>query len=172
MGNQKQEEEDNRRETAIASTGSLQPNFKPVGVTPQQLSKFQELHRRRLQIKAKSKIHKKPKDQTKNFHAEYLNKLFLLIIDQAKRFCAKYMNSACSQESDSNTKVEDESVPNSKSHSENDNPFTLQDNDVVQLATKKRQKLHWGYVSNFHLRLILSINSFINRKAMSPGHSF
>ncbi|KAA3474590.1 protein FAM204A [Gossypium australe] len=126
MGNQKQEEdEDNRRETAIASTRSLQPNFKPVGVTPQQLSKFQELHRRRLQIKAKSKIHKKPKDQ-------------------AKRFCAKYMNSACSQESDSNTKVEDESVPNSKSHSEDDNPFTLQDNDVVQLATKKRQKLHWG----------------------------
>ncbi|MBA0859123.1 hypothetical protein Goshw_003534 [Gossypium schwendimanii] len=154
MGNQKQEEdEDNRRETAIASTRSLQPNFKPVGVTPQQLSKFQELHRRRLQIKAKSKIHKKPKDQ-------------------AQRFCAKYMNSACSQESDSNTKVEDESVPNSKSHSEDDNPFTLQDNDVVQLATKKRQKLHWGYVSNFHLRLILSINSFINRKAMSPGHSF
>lgn len=42
MGNQKREEyEDNRRETAIASTRSLQPNFKPVGVTPQQLSKFQ-----------------------------------------------------------------------------------------------------------------------------------
>lgn len=42
MGNQKQEEdEDNRRETAIASTRSLQPNFKPVGVTTQQLSKFQ-----------------------------------------------------------------------------------------------------------------------------------
>lgn len=82
------------------------------------------------------------------------------------------MNSACSQESDSNTKVEDESVPNSKSHSEDDNPFTLQDNDAVQLATKKRQKLHWGYVSNFHLRLILSINSFINRKAMLPAHSF
>ncbi|XP_039010435.1 uncharacterized protein LOC120139191 [Hibiscus syriacus] len=126
MGKQKQEEdEDNRREASIASTLSLQPNFKPVGVTPQQLSKFQELHRTRLQIKAKSKIHKK------------LN-------GRAERFRAEYMNSADSQESDSNTKVEQESVPNPKNHGEDDNPFSLQDNEVVQLATKKRQKLHWG----------------------------
>ncbi|XP_021296406.1 uncharacterized protein LOC110425741 isoform X2 [Herrania umbratica] len=112
MGKQKEEEEeDNRREAAIASTLSLQPNFKPVGVSHQQLSKFRELHRRRLQIKAKSKIHKKPKD---------------------------------SQEADSNTKVEDSSVPNLKSRSEDDNPFAQQDNVVVQHAPKKRQKLHWG----------------------------
>ena len=37
---EEEEEEDNRREAAIASTLSLQPNFKPVGVTPQQLSKL------------------------------------------------------------------------------------------------------------------------------------
>ncbi|KAE8654965.1 Plastid hexose transporter isoform 1 [Hibiscus syriacus] len=127
MGKQKQEEdEDNRREVAIASTLSLQPNFKPVGVTPQQLSKFQELHRRRLQIKAKSKIHKKLKGR-------------------AERFRAEYMNSADSLESDLNTRVEDESVLDPKSHGEDDNPFSLQeDNEVVQIATKKRQKLHWG----------------------------
>lgn len=41
MGKQEEEEEeDNRREAAIASTLSLQPNFKPVGVSHQQLSKF------------------------------------------------------------------------------------------------------------------------------------
>ncbi|XP_028125505.1 uncharacterized protein LOC114322402 isoform X4 [Camellia sinensis] len=55
------EEEDERREAAIATRASLQPNFKPDGVSQSQLSKFQELHRRRLQIKAKSKIKKKAK---------------------------------------------------------------------------------------------------------------
>ncbi|KAK6255739.1 hypothetical protein SCA6_017044 [Theobroma cacao] len=131
MGKQEEEEEeDNRREAAIASTLSLQPNFKPVGVSHQQLSKFRELHRRRLQLKAKSKIHKKPKDQTKKFHAEDLN-----TID--------------SQEADSNTKVEDSSVPNLKSHSEDDNPFAQQDNVVVQDAPKKRQKLHWGVLPEY-----------------------
>ncbi|XWS75490.1 hypothetical protein CRYUN_Cryun01aG0093300 [Craigia yunnanensis] len=126
MGKRKEEEEENhRREAAIASTLPLQPNFKPVGVTDQQLSKFQELHRRRLQIKAKSNIHKKLKDRTKKFHAEDLD-------------------TTDSQEADSNTKFEDSNVPNLKSHSEDDNPSTQQDNVLVQLATKKQQKLHWG----------------------------
>ncbi|XP_028125504.1 uncharacterized protein LOC114322402 isoform X3 [Camellia sinensis] len=57
------EEEDERREAAIATRASLQPNFKPDGVSQSQLSKFQELHRRRLQIKAKSKIKKKAKGE-------------------------------------------------------------------------------------------------------------
>ncbi|KAK8694401.1 hypothetical protein V6N13_071954 [Hibiscus sabdariffa] len=128
MGKQKQrqeEDEDNRREAAIASTLSLQPNSKLAGVTPHQLSKFQELHRRRLQIKEKSKIYKKPKGR-------------------AERLRAEYMNSTDSQESDSETKFEDETIPNPKSHGEDDNTFSLQDSEVVQLATKKRQKLHWG----------------------------
>lgn len=34
-------EEDEKRETAIRSTQILQPNFKPKGVTQDQLSKFQ-----------------------------------------------------------------------------------------------------------------------------------
>ncbi|XP_022759943.1 uncharacterized protein LOC111306309 [Durio zibethinus] len=126
MGKQKEEEEeDNRREASIASTLCLQPNFKPVGVTRQQLSKFQELHRRRLQIKAKSKIHKKPKDRSKKFHAEDCN-------------------STDSPEADSNTRVEDSIVSNLKNLIEDDNAFTQPDNVVGQLATKKRQKLHWG----------------------------
>ncbi|XP_057784255.1 uncharacterized protein LOC131001694 isoform X2 [Salvia miltiorrhiza] len=56
------EEADERREAVISSATSLRPNFKPnPGITESQLSKFQELHRRRLQIKAKSKIHKRDK---------------------------------------------------------------------------------------------------------------
>ncbi|XVF71614.1 hypothetical protein PTKIN_Ptkin12aG0053000 [Pterospermum kingtungense] len=127
MGKRKEEEdeEDNKREAAISSTLCLQPNFKPAGVTPQQLSKFQELHRRRLQIKAKSKTHKKLKDRTKNFHAEDLN-------------------TTDSQEADSNTKIEDSNVPNLKNHNEDNNPFTQEDNVAMHHATKKRQKLHWG----------------------------
>lgn len=72
---------------------------------------------------------------------------FVLIVDQTKKFHAEDLNTIDSQEADSNTKVEDSSVPNLKSHSEDDNPFAQQDNVVVQDAPKKRQKLHWGYVS-------------------------
>jgi hypothetical protein len=37
---EKEEEEDCRREAAISSSLSLQPNFNPKGVTQDQLSKF------------------------------------------------------------------------------------------------------------------------------------
>ncbi|KAK1363618.1 Plastid hexose transporter [Heracleum sosnowskyi] len=57
------EEEDSRREAAIASTPSLRPDFKPnnTKITQSQLAKFQELHRRRLQLKSKPKTKKKSK---------------------------------------------------------------------------------------------------------------
>ncbi|XP_047318472.1 uncharacterized protein LOC124921819 [Impatiens glandulifera] len=58
------EEDDERRETAMASAPSLQPNFKSSITTKAQISKFQELHKRRLQIKAKT-IEKKKKDKKK-----------------------------------------------------------------------------------------------------------
>ncbi|KAL1536926.1 hypothetical protein AAHA92_29500 [Salvia divinorum] len=62
MERESREEADERREAAIASAACLRPNFKPKsGITESQLSKFQELRRRRLQIKAKSKIHKQDK---------------------------------------------------------------------------------------------------------------
>ncbi|OMO80210.1 hypothetical protein CCACVL1_13103 [Corchorus capsularis] len=112
MGKQKEEEEehiDNQRESAIASALPFQPNFNPSGVTQQQLSKFRELHRRRLQIKAKSKIHKTPKDRTKKIPAEGCS-------------------TRDSQEADSNAKIEASSVPNLKGHGEDKNPFAQQDN--------------------------------------------
>ncbi|KAL9255263.1 hypothetical protein AKJ16_DCAP06156 [Drosera capensis] len=56
-------EEDERSEPSIASTPYLEhANPKPHGVTQAQLSKFQELHRRRLQMKSKFKHKKKAKD--------------------------------------------------------------------------------------------------------------
>ncbi|OMP04741.1 hypothetical protein COLO4_09352 [Corchorus olitorius] len=84
-----------------------------------------ELHRRRLQIKAKSKIPKKPKDRTKKIPAEGCS-------------------TRDSQEADSNAKIEASSVPNLKGRGEDENPFAQQDNVGEQLAPKKRQKLHWG----------------------------
>ncbi|ESQ41600.1 hypothetical protein EUTSA_v10014997mg [Eutrema salsugineum] len=53
--------EENRKEALLASTESLQPNFNRSSVTEKQISKLQELHKRRMQIKASSKIHKKSK---------------------------------------------------------------------------------------------------------------
>ncbi|KAL3525477.1 hypothetical protein ACH5RR_013849 [Cinchona calisaya] len=58
-------EEDERREVSIASAASLQRNFTPKShITQSQLSKFQELHKRRLQMKAKSKTEKKIKGKS------------------------------------------------------------------------------------------------------------
>ncbi|KAL0728013.1 hypothetical protein Bca4012_024106 [Brassica carinata] len=55
------EAEENRKEALLASTQSLQPNFNRSNVTQKQISKLQELHKRRMKIKANSKILKKPK---------------------------------------------------------------------------------------------------------------
>ncbi|XP_056858906.1 uncharacterized protein LOC108833663 [Raphanus sativus] len=55
------EAEENRKEALLASTQSLQPNFNRSNITQKQISKLQELHKRRMKIKANSKIQKKPK---------------------------------------------------------------------------------------------------------------
>ncbi|CAN8256124.1 unnamed protein product [Cochlearia groenlandica] len=60
------EAEENRKEALLASTHSLQPNFNRSNVTHKQISKLQELHKRRMQLKANSKIHKKPKESKKS----------------------------------------------------------------------------------------------------------
>ncbi|KAI4367000.1 hypothetical protein MLD38_022788 [Melastoma candidum] len=57
----KDETEENRREAALASNPCLQPNFRSESLTQSQISKFQELHKKRLQIKSKSNKHKKRK---------------------------------------------------------------------------------------------------------------
>ncbi|KAG7550825.1 hypothetical protein ISN45_Aa06g015740 [Arabidopsis thaliana x Arabidopsis arenosa] len=59
------EAEENRKEALLASTLSLQPNFNRSNVSQKQISKLQELHKRRMQIKANTKIHKKKPKATK-----------------------------------------------------------------------------------------------------------
>ncbi|XP_052304570.1 uncharacterized protein LOC18099474 isoform X2 [Populus trichocarpa] len=114
----KGEEEDEKREEAIASNPSLQPNFKPKRVTQDQLSKLQELHKRRLQIK--SKIHKKSKDGTGKSHGKDL------------------------KSKDTGTNIEDSGAPDLKPLDDNASFSTPQDNVSAHHSEKKRQKLHWG----------------------------
>ncbi|CAN4083192.1 unnamed protein product [Withania somnifera] len=120
------EEEDERREAAIASAASLQPNFIPKkGVNPAQISKFQELHQRRLKIKAKSKF----KDESKGNLVE---------------------TEKCNGK-DVNAKRKE--IMDEKSIKSADDPrITLSIGSMTDLSSsnednrvsKKRQKLHWG----------------------------
>ncbi|KAL6188574.1 hypothetical protein ACLB2K_039966 [Fragaria x ananassa] len=114
------DKDDERKEAAIASTAVLRSNFKPKGLTQEQLSKFQELHRKRLQMKSKSKFEKKPKagtgkSQRKNHHPRE------------------------STNHGSSISIEDSAVPNSESHKNGSGSIVQQED-----APKKRQKLHWG----------------------------
>lgn len=120
-----EEEEDERREAAIASTPCLQPNFKPAGVSKAQLAKFQELHKRRLQIKERSKTKKKSKGS----------------VGRTNRSQGKGLDE-CGSENSSRT-VEDSSVLIPSSSNIGD-ISSQQDNVAAEMATKKRQKLHWG----------------------------
>ncbi|KAF9663990.1 hypothetical protein SADUNF_Sadunf17G0109400 [Salix dunnii] len=115
---QKGEEESEKREEAIASNPTLQPDFKPKRVTQDQISKLQELHKRRLQIK--SKIHKKSKDGTGKSHGK----------DPKSK--------------GTGTDIEDSSVLDLKTLDDNANFSTPQDNMSAHHSEKKRQKLHWG----------------------------
>ncbi|KAH8483345.1 hypothetical protein Peur_064304 [Populus x canadensis] len=125
---QEAEEEDEKREEAIASNPSLQPNFKPQRVTQDQLSKLQELHKRRLQIK--SKIHKKSKDGTGKSHGKDL---------KSKKSHGKDLKSK-----DTGTNIEDSGAPDLKPLDDNASFSTPQDNVSAHHSEKKRQKLHWG----------------------------
>ncbi|XAR51527.1 hypothetical protein NMG60_11006176 [Bertholletia excelsa] len=122
------EDEDERREAAIASRPSLQPNFKAPPVTQAQVAKFQELHRRRLQIKAKSKSKSKVKgtsDKARKSHASNLD---------AKDFA----------EDISIQDTDDSSVSVLKGNTIKDASSLQQHDAAVVTGRKKHQKLHWG----------------------------
>ncbi|XP_071735252.1 uncharacterized protein [Rutidosis leptorrhynchoides] len=120
-------EDDERREAAIASAAaavSLNPNSSSLSQT--RLSKFQELHKRRLQIKEKSsKIKKKSKGrsfgQSSNSNAED---------------CASEISCKSNEEDISSNSVSldthQQMVP------------SVPKQVVPQIAPKKPQKLHWG----------------------------
>ncbi|XP_068336158.1 uncharacterized protein [Pyrus communis] len=118
------DKEDERKEAAIASTPCLQPNYKPKSLTQTQLSKFQELHQRRLQIKSKSKMGKKPKDSRGKSHS----------IDLTARDTANQ---------DSVITLETSTVCDSENH-KNETSSVVQHEDIAVRAQKKRHKLHWG----------------------------
>ncbi|GAA0139146.1 hypothetical protein LIER_00755 [Lithospermum erythrorhizon] len=123
-------EEDERREAAIASSQSLRPDYKPekpTSITQTQLSKFQELHRRRLQLKSKSTIKKKTKgryegtikSQRNNSNAEECE------VDKLIGTSAEQPPPMYGENSSNCSNNEGESV-------------------VAFSVSKTRQKLHWG----------------------------
>ncbi|THG23770.1 hypothetical protein TEA_011660 [Camellia sinensis var. sinensis] len=160
------EEEDERREAAIATRASLQPNFKPDGVSQSQLSKFQvgiayeprnwvgmryhetkELHRRRLQIKAKSKIKKKAKGE-----------ILVGISGENSKSRVKNLDANDVTEEISSKETDHSSVSILKGNTTKDTFSQQQENVAVHIGTKKRQKLHWGYHLPFKLVLISDTN--------------
>ncbi|KAJ4824968.1 hypothetical protein Tsubulata_046607, partial [Turnera subulata] len=115
--NQEEGEEDDRIEAAIAATAPSSSRFKPKHVSQEQLSKLQELHKRRLEIKAK------------------MNKKF-------KGGSGKYRGKDISDGGDDGgAKCENSGAPDHK-----DSKSSLHQDELNELlAPKKRQKLHWGY---------------------------
>ncbi|XP_028779970.1 uncharacterized protein LOC114736346 [Neltuma alba] len=117
------EEEDRRREAAIASTPCLRPNFAARGLTSEQLLRFRELHRRRLQIKSKSKNNAKAKGDAKT----------------------SKVNDFSIQDSEvSNVDSKEPSLLNCEVYDNKKESSIEQDNVSMNYTSKKRQKLHWG----------------------------
>ncbi|MED6136688.1 hypothetical protein PIB30_058126 [Stylosanthes scabra] len=119
------EEEERRREAAIASSPCLRPNFSAKGVTQDQLSKFRELHKKRLQLKSKPKFKTKLKDDAKT---------------------SKGNDRSRSQKSGTEgleVDVKESSCPLNCEAFATENDKDLKDNTSLVSAPKK-QKLHWG----------------------------
>ncbi|KAK4367973.1 hypothetical protein RND71_011765 [Anisodus tanguticus] len=122
------EEDEGRREAAIASAPSLQPNFTPKkGLNPCQISKFQDLHRRRLKIKAKSKV----KDKSKG------------ALDEAEKYNGKVVNTKCKEIMDEKSIKTAKDPRITLSISSMTEP-SQEDNLAGHTLSKKWQKLHWG----------------------------
>ncbi|XP_020554735.1 uncharacterized protein LOC105177930 isoform X2 [Sesamum indicum] len=134
MGREAEDEADERREAAIASVAALRPNFKPKSrLTEAQLSKFQELHRRRLQIKAKSKVHKRDKGKLQKTAIEGRSKSQKMAIEDRNN-----------EDQEPSKPIEDASsvpMPNNRVAETS----SMEEGRVAgNSAAKKRQKLYWG----------------------------
>ncbi|KAL5726404.1 hypothetical protein ACHQM5_009450 [Ranunculus cassubicifolius] len=114
--------EEERREAALQAAAAMQPDFKSESITQNQLDKFKELHRRRLQIKAKSKIHKNSKGSC---GAGKRNK---------KDFKYEYPSSVELETSEQSTANADSTCLSTLS------PITSE----ASTEAKKKSKLHWG----------------------------
>ncbi|KAF5479916.1 hypothetical protein F2P56_000698 [Juglans regia] len=128
MEKKEEPEEDDRREAVIASAPSLQSNFEPKGgITQAQLSKFQELHRRRLQIKSKTKTKKTSRGSGGRNGKSH----------------SKDIVQDCADE-DSTIAIEESGVSDSERHNNKNNSSFQQNNLATPIGSKQRQKLHWG----------------------------
>ncbi|KAH0464024.1 hypothetical protein IEQ34_006810 [Dendrobium chrysotoxum] len=122
-----QEAELERREAALAATPILQPDFRSSKVTQAQLDKFkflaflmsQELNKRRLQLKEKSKDIGKPKGKA----------------SQVVKACSGLIEDGCKSKLANNT-IEASNLSVAKGK-------VILD-DVVATVPKKKKKLHWG----------------------------
>ncbi|KMT18569.1 hypothetical protein BVRB_2g027030 isoform A [Beta vulgaris subsp. vulgaris] len=120
-------DEDQRKEAAISSNPCLRPNYKSSAISQDQLAKFRELHRRRLQVKTKAKNKKKSKDKKDKFLSEEVD-------TQASQGCVN--NTVDGRAKDS---CAENSLKGKDSNAEY--PLTCPVNFHPVL---KKKKLHWG----------------------------
>lgn len=81
-----------------------------------------------------------------------LDHLFNILLEDTKvkgKVGGKELDSKDQDDRDSCTQVEDLSSINLRGFNNNSSTFVEQDNVGANLAPKKRQKLHWGYVIYF-----------------------
>ncbi|XP_011649922.1 uncharacterized protein LOC101215509 isoform X2 [Cucumis sativus] len=140
-------EEDESRGLENASSSSLQPNSKPNRVTKEQFSKFQELQRRRLQIKSRSKIRKNTKgfSSSLNWGVVSCEK----VVFNFEVFTGKIDATGKSQLNHLNTSNEVNEAEHSRlSNSDVDfgekSSLVQHDKTKTTLPSKKLHKLHWG----------------------------
>lgn len=118
-------EEDERKEAAISSNPCHEPNFKSNGVTQEQLAKFRELRRRRLQMKNKSNNKKKHKDLK-------------------GKFLSGDLNTSESPDKNTNQRLNDPSEQNSSSKTNEKNEAPSSHPQAEVHPALKKKKLHWG----------------------------
>lgn len=118
-------EEDERNEAAISSNPCHEPNFKSNGVTQEQLAKFRELRRRRLQMKNKSNNKKKHKDLK-------------------GKFLSGDLHTSESPDKNTNQRLNDPSEQNSSSKTNEKNEAPSSHPQAEVHPALKKKKLHWG----------------------------
>ncbi|KAK9105798.1 hypothetical protein Scep_022642 [Stephania cephalantha] len=150
-------EEDERKEAAIARSAALQPEFISKSLKQEQIDKLKELHKKRLQIKAKTKIHKISQGSTLSLYififslvqrdSSYLMDISPGNISGTGKGHKKNIISDFVQSQDSNVILEESGKFASKGNAK-EFPSLQLDKSNASLGTKKPQKLHWGYFSD------------------------
>ncbi|KAH9306207.1 hypothetical protein KI387_010611, partial [Taxus chinensis] len=120
------EEEDGRRETAMAATPLVQPNFQSSSISHTQLQKLKELRRRRLQIKKNTSNFKKMKGKANE--------------DRSTMVGGVIAKNDIIQTEHQESFMPEEPLPSTKN--EDANKISKKQN--VLLPWKKQHKLHWG----------------------------